>query len=129
MSFWYLATPYAHPSDLVREARAEAAGRIVAHYLLRGLPVFSPIAHGHAFHPHLSSWGHNDWLEYDRHFLEVSCGLMVAELPGWVESKGMAWEIEWAEQHKHPVVHLVEGLLASFLPSRLLEGCAKPECD
>jgi hypothetical protein len=94
---WYLATPYskwpAGPDDAAHQA-ALLAIRLQA----AGLVVYSPIVHSHALcvaDKSLDHLNHDFWLRIDRTHIAGSCGLIVAQMPGWEASKGVEQEIDW----------------------------------
>jgi hypothetical protein len=95
--FYYLASPYAKYFDGPERAAVEAA-RIAAQVMLRGVPVYSPIAHNHMvslYLPEIDKADHDFWMPLDKVFVDQSCGLLVAGLAGWRESKGVGMEIDW----------------------------------
>ena len=95
----YLATPYSHPDAAVREARFHNACTIAGKLISSGLPVFCPIAHTHpiAIAEELPL-GFDYWSMFDRFFIEACDGVYVVRMPGWLESKGIRWEIEMARK-------------------------------
>lgn len=93
----YLATPYSHPNEEVRESRFRAVNIYAAILMRRGLHIFSPISHTHpiAMAGGLpTDW--KFWRDYDYAILSMCCKLIVMKLPGWEESKGIKGEIEIA---------------------------------
>ena len=92
---WYLCTPYSlYPQG--HEAAWLEACRIAARLMRAGVNVFSPIAHSHpiAMHGNLDHLSHDLWLKQDLAHIEVAPGCIVACMPSWGESKGVAWEME-----------------------------------
>ena len=98
---WYLATPYTHPSRLVREDRADEAARWAGLLLEGGLNVFSPIAAHHAASMHMHEQpSHAGWMDICYAMLDRCDGLMVVMMDGWRESEGVRLEIaRWVERH------------------------------
>lgn len=96
-SFWYLATPYrAHPRG--REAAYGDACKVAQLLMVQHVPVYCPIAHGHG----PSGFGldpvDNDfWWKMNRPFLTAAGGIILAHLPGWENSAGMAEERDFFE--------------------------------
>lgn len=105
MSFIYLASPYTHADPAVMEERYRRAVAICAELFTRGEFVFSPIVHCHPI-----AVAHNlprdiaFWHEYSRKMLLAANELWVAELDGWRESAGVAFEIELALEHGIPII-------------------------
>lgn len=109
MSYWYLATPYTQYPDGL-DAAHEAACEIAASLIKRGLVVFCPIAHTHP----ISQYGFDPldsdlWLAQDRPVFEGAAGIIVAKLPGWKQSRGIAKEVRWAQEAGKPILYLEVG--------------------
>ena len=100
--FWYLATPYAKWAS--KDDAAAHAAAITGRLLAQDVKVFSPIAHSHMIHTYAPSLPntHEFWLGFDKHFVDLAHGLLVAALPGWDQSVGVAQEIEWFKEAKKP---------------------------
>lgn len=99
----YLASPYTHPNEDVREARFLMTEAVTAKLMTKGLHIFSPIVHCHALAKRYSMpTDYMFWLEYNRSFLKAASTVCVFTLPGWEDSKGVAEEIrlaiEWGKQ-------------------------------
>lgn len=108
---WYLATPYSKWPSGIEDASRVAC--IWAAKLIRaGIPVFSPIAHSHAIAvaAAIDPYSHDIWIPADRPFWAILHGLLVADLPGWRESKGVGIEIEWFRSNGKPAWLLREDL-------------------
>lgn len=99
----YLASPYSHADEAVREARFRAVCRHAAHMMRAGRFVFSPIAHTHpiAAFGLPGDWAY--WEQYDRAMLARCSELIVLMLDGWRESKGVQAEIGIAASLGKPV--------------------------
>jgi len=104
MPFIYLASPYSDPSKLVRHQRYLDARTATALLMKKGLPIFSPIVHCHelAVAHHLPK-DFAFWQNDDKAMLAEATSLWVLQLPGWSDSKGVKWEISFANQHHIPV--------------------------
>ena len=104
----YLASPYSHPDERVRQARYELVVQHAAFMWNEGLVTFSPIAHSHPIAqqmpPDSGSW--EQWAEFDRTILGACSELWVLMLPGWRESVGVAAEVEYARSLGLPVKHI-----------------------
>ncbi len=104
----YLASPYSSPAPAVRHLRYTQAVRAAAFLMRQGHVVFSPIAHSHNIEmmglPEPQS-GHF-WQQQDEPLLAKASRLLVLTLPGWLDSKGIEWEIELAESMDLPVAYI-----------------------
>ncbi len=99
----YLASPYSHPDQSVRELRYHANVRVTAELIENGHATFSPIVHGHPLTKQglPTEWSY--WKTYDRDFLSRCDALLVLQLDGWEESIGVNAEIDIAQQLGKPV--------------------------
>ena len=90
----YLASPYSSDSPVVREARFKAVCVAASKLMVKGLLIFSPIAHTHpiAVAGDLPK-GWDFWAKYDREFLNFCDEIWVLMLDGWEQSRGVAGEI------------------------------------
>ena len=112
MSYYYLASPYtAHPGGLADGYRlaCEETARLLRH----GVPVLSPIAHGHAIDRDGGPFGlglsHDAWLAIDRAYLSAAAGLVWLDGPGAGQSHGMAQELKWAKEIGMPIYTMQPG--------------------
>ena len=104
----YLASPFSHPSDAVRNHRYLEARRFTIDALLNGVAIFSPIVYGKdmetavgtAFEP----WqGLNDVMIRSCEAVWVLC------LEDWIKSRGVRHEIEFAHSLSKPVYFFAPG--------------------
>ena len=98
----YLASPYAHPSASVREARLDAVRHVCGKLVNEGKIVLSPMVYSgelavRGFHPP------QGWYAWDLQFLGRADELLVLQLPGWEESQGVLVEIAAAQVKNLPV--------------------------
>lgn len=93
---WYLATPYTRYKGGLEAAFRDACG-VAAELMKAGVPTFSPIAHSHpiACYGEMSLTDHELWMGLDRPHMEAAVGCIVAMLPGWEVSRGVAHEIDY----------------------------------
>lgn len=108
MNIWYLATPYTHPERAVMVRRAETAhelsGLLQAKY---DVVAWSPIAYYHAIAlRHGMRTDHEYWLEIDAAYIRAFRRVMVAQMQGWRESRGVQWEIEFAKREGLPLEYV-----------------------
>lgn len=117
--FIYLASPYSHPSDEVRQARYDAAVCAVAALLKRHYVVYSPIVHSHPIEQWMGArQPHEFWMRQDMAMLRHAAELYVLQLDGWDTSHGVQQEIETAHRL---------GLQVGFVPYETLVGEDVPE--
>lgn len=103
----YLASPYTDASADVMEARFNAVCYIAGKLMAQGLAVFSPIAHTHPIAVRCDlprDW--EFWQRYDRAMLVGASKVIVAKLPGWERSKGVAAEVAIAGELGIPVEYI-----------------------
>ncbi len=98
MKLEYLASPYSHRDEAVREARFLHAAK-AATWLIQNYPdmnVFSPIVHSHVMHLQGLGGDWTFWQRLDTDFLERCEGVIILCLPGWRESTGVNAETKIA---------------------------------
>lgn len=93
---YYLASPYSHPDFATKDARAAAAQSYSGRILSVGIKNFSPIAYCHPLAlrfklPTDADW----WWEFNLAFMEMSAGLIIAQIDGWQDSYGVKLELDW----------------------------------
>lgn len=101
----YLASPYSHDSQTVRETRFQNICHVAGVLMERGYTVFSPIAHSHTISNYIGNPTETDfYLKQDVTFLEKWADEMwIIELDGWEESKGIKKEIDFCVKHDIPI--------------------------
>jgi nucleoside 2-deoxyribosyltransferase len=80
--------------------------RIAARLMENGMEVFCPIAHSHAVAEHLPDalrYDHEFWMKQDLPILDKCDMLIIAQLEGWKESKGVREEFEFATKKNLPI--------------------------
>lgn len=104
----YLATPYSKDKRSIHHAFVDAC-TFAGNLLKQGIKVYSPIAHCHmiALYGAIDPLDHEIWLPFDEAMMDVCEALIVAEMPGWTESKGVLHEIAYFEARKRPVYYLM----------------------
>ncbi len=115
-SLVYVATPYSkYPGGLT--VAFEEAARITAYLLQHGVKAFSPIAHTHpiAIYGDINPLDHSFWLPVDLPIINKSDALLIVQMTGWKESKGIAWEVRRFKKAKKPIYYFdpytIPGLL------------------
>jgi len=99
-SFIYVASPYTHPNPLVREARMLLVEAYVVEKITKtpGVFYYSPIVYAHALaNRYVLPKEVDFWHGFNLPTLARADALEVLMIPGWKESKGVAWEIEEAQ--------------------------------
>ena len=115
----YLAAPYSHPDARKRDKRVLMVNRMALKLMRMGITVFSPLTGSHELFlmseldddPTPLSGDFEYWEVYDRAILGVCQALVIYNLPGWYESRGVTSEIEIAKQMGKPVYESVEEYL------------------
>jgi hypothetical protein len=96
----YLASPYSHQEEEVREMNYKIVSKIAADMVYEGNVVLSPISYGHNllnFCNMPSDW--EFWYNFCVTFLLKCDELIVVKMPGWDISRGVLEEIEIAKNH------------------------------
>lgn len=108
--FLYLASPYSHKEDSIKESRYEAAMAGAAFLYNQGFQVFSPIAHCHVIAKTHDLPGHYAfWQRMDHTMIQKSAGVIVLVIDGWATSEGVQDEIRLARRLGKPVWALIPG--------------------
>jgi len=102
----YLACPYWHDEEAVRDERLRLVTIKAGELMLEGYNVFSPLTHScpiaEALDPdeHFpdGDYGHDFWLNQDESFIEWCDELWVLRLEGWLQSDGVRWEQDKAHE-------------------------------
>jgi uncharacterized protein DUF1937 len=108
---WYLASPYT-ACPLGKERAAQEAAWLAAALMQRcGINVYSPIVHGHELGKRLRELDpereHSFWMNANKPYMHLCDGLLVAQFPGWKESKGVREEMACFTLQRKPVVKLL----------------------
>lgn len=96
----YLASPYSHPNDEIREQRFKDIAKISAKLNSEGIIAFSPIVYGHTLLDYKempTNWGF--WQTFCLSFLQHCDELHVYMMEGWKMSSGIREEIKYAEEN------------------------------
>lgn len=93
MELVYLASPYGHKDEAVREYRYHMACSAAAYLISKGYAVFSPIAHSHGVARFIGNPNNTKfWLEQDLIILERCERFAILRISGWDKSKGILVE-------------------------------------
>jgi len=99
----YLAQPYTG-TDEEMEDRYEIACEITAKLMREGHYVFSPIAHSHGPAQFGLDKDFTYWQDYCEIMIKKCDEVHVMTIQGWTTSKGVAYEIEYADSLGIPVI-------------------------
>ena len=104
----YLATPYSKYKGGDLEAAFRDAAAIAGELLRRGVSIYSPIAHTHpiAVYGGIDPADHDIWLPFDMAMMRACEALLVAQMDGWENSYGMAYEIDVFRAAGKPIYYL-----------------------
>lgn len=117
--FIYVASPYSGWAADGQPGLSRAAGAAAAltgELMKGGMVAYSPIAHGHyvTLNSYLDPLDHEMWMRQCYGMMEKASGLIVLQLPGWIDSKGVQMEIDYFAKAAKPILYVE--------PSRLLPG-------
>lgn len=105
VTFIYLATPYSHPEESVRNWNYVQAKRTTGSLMAARLPVFCPIVHCHPIAvSHDLPLDAEYWWDYNLRFMEASSLIGIAYIGGWDRSLGVDKEIRWARMNNKPIL-------------------------
>lgn len=107
MKLIYLATPYTNYEGGL-DAAFEDAAAITGMLIKQGHAVFSPICHSHpvAKYGDIDAVDHDLWMRIDRVMWDRCDELLVAKLPGWDASRGIAAEVAHFMASGKPISYL-----------------------
>lgn len=108
----YLASPYTHPDAAVREQRFREACHTAAALMRVGHVVYAPVVHGHPLAEHGVPGDWRTWEQSGREHLARCDEVVVLVLDGWLESAGVAAEVQIAGELGKPVRYLALEALA-----------------
>lgn len=109
--FIYIASPYSHSKEEIRDERVKAVEKFVAKLqcdYAHEHVIFSPIVHSGHVSKHMphDSWyqSFDFWIkEIDDYFLELADEIWIFQYEGWDVSRGVLYEINYAEEKSIPV--------------------------
>ena len=119
----YLSTPYTHQSKSreiglskpdssekskeIEEQRYQIVTEVAAKLSQIGFTPISPITQSHPMaRDHGLSKDFNFWAEHDFTLISRSDIVMVLMQKGWQQSDGISQEVDFAKQHKIPVLYI-----------------------
>ena len=107
----YLASPYTAKQDVTQRSRywkaTQAAAKLAKQY---GHSIYAPITMTRPMEciliPAGENLSHEEWLEFDKPFMEAATELWVLMLPDWEESTGVSYEIEHFQRAGKPIWYI-----------------------
>ena len=103
----YLATPYSHEDEKIRQRRYWVAMEITAELMKEGNIVFSPIVYTHELAKKYNLPNNYEfWQNICERFIDWSDKVIVVDMPGMKESKGVEAELKYADSIGKPVEYI-----------------------
>lgn len=114
--FWYVGTPYTDYAGGM-EAAFRLAAAATAVLTAHEIDCYSPIAHCHpvALHGGLDPRDGGFWMRRTEPIRRAACGLIVVEMRGWGESRGLTAERQEFHIEGKPIYHLNRVALAALV--------------
>lgn len=110
-NMYYLAAPYTDPNELIRKERVRTADMVAAALMEQhGFCIYSPLTHSQAVVPFLSMetiQDHNFWMRQCLPMVKAASALLLLELDGWKESKGVKMEVDAAKALMMPIYRVL----------------------
>jgi len=105
--YWYLASPYTKYTD--HDYAFREIARCAGWLLRRKVHTFCPITHSHpiSLYGDIPLCDHGIWIPADEPILRGACGMIIALMPGWDDSKGIEIETDIFCEMGLPVRHLL----------------------
>lgn len=120
----YLASPYSHPDKNVQESRVKQVAEKAVQLINAGIPVISPIVHnvGLIQHsPNAMEGGWKNWGKLDEAMLSSCKYMIVYQMEGWKESKGIEAEIQICKRLNIPIIRITELTEVSIIQEWVLQ--------
>lgn len=112
----YLASPYSHDSEPIREERFSLAVLAAGSIALQGYVIYSPIVH---FHPIVRAkklpFSMDFWITQALGMLRLASNFYMLQIPGADTSSGMKIERQFADQHGIPAFSMIPDGDAAYL--------------
>ncbi len=102
----YIASPYTHELEQIRQARYEQVFRYTRRLTTQGAIAFSPIVYGHQFALAGFPGTVDFWRDFNESLLVKADYMHVLMLMGWKDSVGLAEEIDFANRFSIPVTYI-----------------------
>ena len=105
MSLIYLASPYSHKSEAVREYRFLVARYFTITALRNRQPIFSPIVYGRDME-HQIGTDYQRWQTLNDAMIRACREFWVLQIDGWEDSRGVRHELQLAKSLRKPITYL-----------------------
>lgn len=115
-TMYYIAAPYWHESEQVRNERRN---QVIAYSMMltrRGVLNYSPLLYTERFKK--TAVPESFWLEHGKRMVDACDVVRVLCLDGWQESSGIAGEVERAEGQGKPIEYVERHKRLAFCGSR-----------
>ena len=119
--FKYVASPYWHPEEQIRRARARAAMAAVTELIEQHINVFSPVVYSAVIQEKSGFRPPEGWYSFDLNFLAQASGMIILEIPGWKKSRGVLIETAYAQGREMPIEKVKWEKIRSNLDSETVE--------
>jgi len=103
----YISGPYTDPDPLVRGNRERQLTQAAATFAKYGHIVYSPITHSAPLARMGVKLTHEQWIEFDRPFMELCTRCVVVKLFGYDRSEGVQAEVEYFTKLHKPVLFVI----------------------
>lgn len=105
-SLIYIASPYDDSAGVdIQDIRYKIVAKLCVKMISAGMVVHSPVVYSHQL-ARMGAYPPQGWYSYDVTMLERSDILLVYMIDNWDYSKGIRYEIDYAESHDIPVFYL-----------------------
>jgi len=111
MRLIYLAGPYSHKKENVRQERLSKHAQVLAYFAhhAKSLHLYSPIVHWHGVaSEHELPKDFNFWMEHDFFMIRLSSAVWVITSDGWKTSFGLEQEMAFAQDIKKEIFYVIE---------------------
>lgn len=110
MTFLYLGSPYSHLEPSVMQERHDKACKVMVDLTQLGHTVYSPIVHFHyAAVRYTLPTDATFWEKHNFNMLSQAKALLILQIPGWRESKGLEAERTFCRRNHIQVRHIAPG--------------------
>ena len=117
--FIYVACPYWHNSEKIRQERRKAANDYSYFLTVRGFLNYSPLSYTEKYEGKKMMEGY--WIEHGLRMVDACNEMHVLTLHGWRDSSGLSGEIAKAKKLRHKILYVRKSHRLGFCGSRSLE--------
>jgi nucleoside 2-deoxyribosyltransferase len=118
----YLACPYRHIDSKVAEKRLQTSCLVAALLMKHGFIVFNPLSHSvpieskllEEFEFESDNEVHDFWMRQDLEILRKCTAVVLIEIDGWEQSKGVKKELEESQNLNIPIYRITEDDIEHF---------------